>query len=157
MYQNLSFDMFSKITWLPTNSGLTVRAILLNYCLYTCQKSGEQLLMPIKWLLWRLLTSEKLLTVYLMLSYCISWFSIWSSRFSSIMADRLPNWSNSILGSKRPALNCAKRHLRDSPRISTWPNVVRLVHQWPTKCCYLWLCLYVRRWHHRLLHRGHCW
>lgn len=64
--------MFSKITWLQTNSGLTVRAILLNYCLYTCQKSGEQLLMPIKWLLWRLLTSEKLLTVYLMLSYCIS-------------------------------------------------------------------------------------
>ena len=63
------------------------------------------------------------------------------------MADRLPNWSNSILGSKRPALNCAKCHLRDSPRVSTWPDVVRLVHQWPTKCCYLWLCPYVRRWH----------
>ena len=48
------------------------------------------------------------------------------------MADGQPNWSNSILGSKRPALNCAKCHLRDSPRISTWPNVVCLVQQWPT-------------------------
>ena len=64
--------MSSKITWLQINSGLTVRGILLNYCSYTFQKSGKQLLIPIKWLLWRLLTSEKLLTVYLTLSYCIT-------------------------------------------------------------------------------------
>ena len=41
--------LFSKITWLQINSGPTVRGILLNYCLYICQKSGEQLLMQIKW------------------------------------------------------------------------------------------------------------
>lgn len=85
--------------------------------------------------------------------------SIWSSsRFSSIMADGLPNRSNSILGSKRPALNCSKLHLQDSPRVSIRPNVVGLVHQWPIKYCYFfWLCFYVRGWHHRLLHWGHCW
>ena len=33
-------------------------------------------------------------------------FSIWNARVSFIVADRLPNWSNSILGSKRSALNC---------------------------------------------------
>ena len=33
---------------------------------------GTTAIDPIKWLLWHLLTSEKLLTVYLMLSYCTS-------------------------------------------------------------------------------------
>lgn len=72
------------------------------------------------------------------------------------MSDRLSNWSNSIHGNKRPTLKCAKCNLQDSTRIGTWPNIVCIVHQWLTKCCYLWLCLHVRRWHNRLLHRGHC-
>ena len=33
---------------------------------------GTTAIDPIKWLRWHLLTSEKLLTVYLMLSYCTS-------------------------------------------------------------------------------------
>jgi len=60
------------------------------------------------------------------------------------MADRrLINRPNSILGSKQPALICVKCYMWDSSGVSARPHVVRLVHQWPAKFSFPWLCLYV--------------
>jgi len=73
------------------------------------------------------------------------------------MADRLPKRPNPIRGSKRPALNCVKCYMWDSSGVSARPHVVRFVNQWPAKFSFLWHCFYVRGWHNRLLHWGHCW
>ena len=127
---------------LVLNSVRTVRSTLQNYCSYWHLSE-----------IWRVSG----LTVYPMLSYCIS-----SSLNLEFKVAHYHGWQTTErielnFGRKRPALNCAKRYLRDSSRVSAWSNVVGLVPKWPTNCSYFWLCFYVSGLHHRLLHWGYGW